>query len=198
MCNRYLRILVLFGVCSSFLLSCSCRTKNNSEEQVIQWLLKCPPVDNPARWTSEAFTYSSHEEWAAAGRKIEGIEEILIRFYENNTTGRPMWMILLALDLVAPDNSGVILIQVLKDESQPLTARVTAANLLGKARNHAAVEPLCNTARSTGNEHLKYNAISALGLIGDPNAKPAVEEELESVRIKRDFLIKVLEEIREK
>ncbi len=34
MCNRYLRILVLFGVCSSFLLSCSCRTKNNSEEQV--------------------------------------------------------------------------------------------------------------------------------------------------------------------
>jgi hypothetical protein len=191
-------MLVLFGLCCSFLLCCSCRTKNNGEEQVIQWLLKCPPVDNPARWPSEAFTYSSHEEWAAAGRKIERIDEILIRFYKNNTTGRPMWMILLALDLVAPDNSGPILIQALKDGSQPITARVTAANLLGKARNHAAVEPLCNIVRFTDNQHLKYNAISALGLIGDPNAKPAVEKELETVNSNRDFLIKVLDEIKEK
>jgi HEAT repeat protein len=109
-----------------------------------------------------------------------------------------MWMILLALDLVAPDNSGPILIQALKDGSQPITARVTAANLLGKARNHAAVEPLCNIVRFTDNQHLKYNAISALGLIGDPNAKPAVEKELETVNSNRDFLIKVLDEIKEK
>ena len=198
MCNRYLSMLVLFVVSSYLLLICSCRTKNHSEEQVIQWLLKCPPVDNPARWPSEAYIYSSHEEWAAAGRKIKGIEEILTRFYENNTTGRPMWMIILALSLVDPDNSGPILIQALKDANQPITARVTAANLLGKARNHGAVDPLCYIVRCTNSEHLKYNAISALGKIGDPNARPVVERELEDVRIKRDFLIKVLEEIKEK
>ncbi|KPL24563.1 MAG: hypothetical protein AMJ75_03435 [Phycisphaerae bacterium SM1_79] len=198
MCNRYLSMLILFGVSSYLLLIYSCRTKNHSEEQVIQWLLKCPPVSNPARWPPEAYTYDSHEEWAAAGRKIKGIEEILTRFYENNTTGRPMWMIILALGLVNPDNSGPILIQALKDESQPITARVTAANLLGDARNHAAVDPLCYIVHLTDSEHLKYNAISALGIIGDPNARPVVERELEDVRIKRDFLIKVLEEIKEK
>ena len=198
--SSYLTLLVLASFCCC-VVDCSCRKKESKEEQVAQWLLRCPPVTDPCFWPPEAYTYSTHEEWANAGRKIEGIEETLICFYGNNTTSRPMWIIILALGLVGSDNSVPVLIQALEDESQPLNARNAAASLLGRIGNQAAVDPLCNIVRSTEHESLKYNAISALGRIGDPKARPVVENILKSeqhTQAERDFLLEVLEELKEK
>jgi len=195
--SSYLTVLVLASFCCC-VVDCSCRKKESKEEQVVQWLLRCPPVTDPCFWPPEAYTYSTHEEWANAGRKIEGIEETLIGFYENNTTGRPMWIIIHALGRVGSDNSIPVLIQALEDESQPLNARNIAANLLGGIGNQAAVDPLCNIVHFTEHKSLKYNAISALGMIGDPNAIPVIEEVLRSLQFEQSVLEEILEELKDK
>lgn len=195
--SSYLTVLVLASFCCC-VVDCSCRKKESKEEQVVQWLLRCPPVTDPCFWPPEAYTYSTHEEWANAGRKIEGIEEALISFYENNTTSRPMWIIILALGLVGSDNSVPVLIQALEDEGQPLNARNMAASLLGGIGNQAAVDPLCNIVHFTEHKSLKYNAISALGTIGDPNAIPVIEEVLRSLQFEQSVLEEILRELKGK
>lgn len=181
--NRGLK-LALLGMVAYVFVGCSRDSGNTKEkEEAIQWLLKCPPVVNPSRWPPEAYTYHSAQEWGAAGRRIKGIEKILIGLLENNTSDRPRWIIVRALGWVGSQERIPALIKVLQDKEEPMTARIWAAVSLGKIRDKAAVAPLCEAVTEGGSEMLRWNAIYALKKIGDPSAKPTIERVLKDEKL---------------
>ena len=203
MSNRFLLALILSSFCC-----CLVGCKASKEEQVIQWVKKMPqdPVD-AQRWGVVA--YSSAEEWAEAGRKIEGIEDILIGLIENPTDEMldvnerfTTWHVIYALGDVASSKSVPVLIKVLENKDKFIWERKHAATALGSIGDPVAVEPLCRIVSSgEESEQLKISAVVGLWMIGDPKAIPVIENALahpESFKRYREFALKKLEELREK
>lgn len=112
--NRSLVILLFVSFSWSF-TGCSELKDKKTEYEVVEWLARWPP-DNPQMHPIEPVPYSSRAEWARAGRKIKGIENTLISFYENKTNPTSTFILFRALGCVGYENSVPILIHAMQDE----------------------------------------------------------------------------------
>jgi HEAT repeat protein len=151
--------------------------------------------------SSEPVPYDSYEEWIDAGRKIEGIEQILIGFAKNNTTKVSTGIIFQALGFLGSEDSVPVLINALENEGLDRTKRVYAANALGRIGNPLAVEPLCKIVSTTEDAFLRNNAILALGMIGDTKAISVLEAVLRKPQLDqfdRIEIQKILDELLKK
>ena len=203
MFNRFLSVLILSSFCC-----CLVGCKASKEEQVIQWVKKAPQSRTDAQeWG--VIAYSSTEEWANAGREIEGIEDVLIGLIENPTDEMldlserlDTWHVAYALGHVGSFKSVPVLIKVLDNKDEFIWARKHDATSLGRIGDHRAMSHLCRIV-SSGEEsdQLKISAVIGLWRIGDPKAIPVIENALahpESVKRYREAALRMLKELREK
>lgn len=201
MSSRFMTILLLSTSCC-----CLAGCKDSKEEEVIQWLKKMPQSHADAeKWGVVA--YPSEEEWADAGHKIEGIEDILIALLENPTDEMldpnerlDTLHVAYALGYVGSSKSVPILSKVLEDKSKFMWVRVNAATALGGIGDPRAIEPLCRIV-SCGEEYdtLRISAIAGLWMIGDPNAVPVIENALKNQQFSASYrkaALKMLEELK--
>lgn len=201
MSSRFISVLLL-----SILCCCLIGCKPSNEEQVITWLKRMPQSPTDAqKW--EVVAYSTSQEWLDAGRRIEGIEKILIGLLDHppNEFSDPTEMldkadVVYALGFVGSSNSVPVLIEVLEDKKEFIWARVHAATALGSIGDPLAEEPLCRIV-SCGEESdtLRINAIGGLWMIGDSNAVPVIENALKNQKFSDSYkksALKMLEELK--
>lgn len=124
--GRCLAILVLTSFCC-WLVSCSDRVDKAKKEEVVRWLKMCPSTEEAN--DLQVVAYRSGEEWEDAGRKIEGIEKILIDLATDIATDldkdptRPArvdmmpWFPIACLAYVGSPNSVPALIKILEDKN---------------------------------------------------------------------------------
>lgn len=148
------------------------------------WLNKAPRM----MLSSPKTNYLTYEEWTAAGRKIEGIEPVLIKlFHDSDDLYR--FDIVLAFGYLGMDESVPLLVELLDPHRQcegwqAVCIRIddtwclhdVAVDSLALLKSPAAVEPLCELlAAIRGNSDLRTGVAGVLALIGDPRARPAIE-----------------------
>jgi hypothetical protein len=197
--NMRMRCMTLF-VLSCF--GCSiigCSARQDKEEEVAYWLKSWPTTSRGLKPHYHTSWYPSWDEWIEAGRKIEGIEPVLIRFLENNTIGVPSDVICDALGFVGSEDSLPVLKSVIADHrNRDATTRKAAARALAEIGGPGAVEILYLTASGEQDPTVKYTAIAALAHIGDPKAIAVIEDELKSLRTEQKALELMLEELKSK
>jgi len=126
-------------------------------------------------------------EWVELGRRIGGLEEILLRMLESPSNRRWEWLRLYeepeswdvahALAWVGSSRSVPTLIAVLEDRNRYSPTRKFCANALGNIGDHRAFGPLCRIVKSREEEtSLRMNSALGLATVGDPNAIPVIEE----------------------
>jgi HEAT repeat protein len=149
--------------------------------------------------------YSSEEEWINAGRKIQGIEEILAELCDRNTTELDTYHIICSLSYFATADSVPVLIRIMQNEDRHSSVRNMAAGILGKIGDPSAVEALCRVASSVQEDgkgsRLAVNAIISLSMIGDPNAIPIIENTLRNPNLDpghKKTALRLLDELRKK
>ena len=192
-------------VSAALLQGCSSQTK---EDQVDTWLLRSP---NPSNYNASGLpSYHTWEEWAEAGRRIEGVEAVLINMLQQKP---PNWVVAEALGYVGSERCVPFLIAALKERDASFAGR--AAHTLGILGSPTAVEPLCvlaskplppKAADESSPEAIersdawmvKFNAVGALGLIGDRRASPCLRRILENETLDpldKDFVLEQLGKI---
>jgi len=184
-----------------FVLSCfgcsiiGCSARQDKEEEVAHWL-KSWPTSSRFKPNYHTSWYPSWDEWIKAGRAIEGIEQVLIRFLENDSNGVPPSIICRALGFVGSADSVPVLKSVMADQKRNVTTRKVAAWALGEIGDPGSVEFLCFRVSVERDPTVKYTAITALRRIGDPNAIPVIEDELRSLGAKQKALEETLKELK--
>jgi hypothetical protein len=218
--NRWFRLLVLSSLCF-YSVGCSNRAQQAKTQEAIQWLKKCPPApDLPNITPFGVVPYSSHEEWVNAGRRIEGLEEVLIdlaTIYRSEMAQMNMhdWFIIYCVGVVGSPNSVPPLVQIMEDRDRDFWTRQSAVLALGEIGDGSAVEPLCRILSATKPDSwstetfslFKRNVIYALGMIGERKAIPFIEgalkdhqfsQSLNDHQFARDRILEILEELRRK
>lgn len=201
--------LSVVACCCYFFLGCSRRPTRDRESEVSEWLVKCPPTASPSFWMEGAFSYGSHEEWAEAGRKIEGVEQCVANLYSSDEAPVLPHVICTALYYVGTSESVPLLVGILEGDKQGYHAKLWAAAALGNIGDESAVEPLCRfvlseeqpavTIGSHGMLSLKVNAMAALGRIGDARAIPVIEKALKDEVLsesQREFVLVYLDKLK--
>ena len=168
-----------------FFPGCSKKQHLTEKEKTIIWLTNHPPF-SLRFWVPKNTTYKSHEEWIAAGKKIEGIERILLDLYDDYD--KYSYAIIYALGEFGDSNSTPLLTKVMLDPNEYFGDRLMAIEAERKIRDTNAIEPLCRMALnaevqgSTDETYLlKANSISTIALIGDPNLLPFLEKAIEEL-----------------
>jgi len=161
----------------------------NKEKEVIQWLKRVPQSQEHAE-RKNVIAYESIEEWEGAGRKIKGVENILINFIDNGIKDDSINPpdVVFALTYVGSSKSISVLKRILVDKHQWPSSRRIAATELGLMRIYDAVEPLCKIVSSRDEEPLlRYNSVAALSEIGDPNSILIIEEYIEDSSVRESY-----------
>jgi HEAT repeat protein len=148
------------------------------EKEVFKWLNKYPlSTDVPRR-------YATFSDWIDAGRRIQGIEDVLIDFYERGAVPGYGDIIVDALGELGSKKSEPLLIRILEDKKAVMRDRLSAIRALGYIGGPAAVETLCKVLTSeielTPPDFPFYKsewgvAACALRMIGDARAVPALK-----------------------
>ncbi len=201
--SRCLTILISASFCCC-LGGCSESPEEAKKKEVIQWLKRWPPPPS-VEPLSDLDPYDSEEDWINAGRKIEGIEKVLIELCEKNTTELDPYDIICSLAYFATAHSVPGLIRIVEDEDRHSSVRWIAATTLGRIGDPAAVQPLCRMVSSieddVHDDTLIINAIAGLSMLGDPNTIPVIEKALRNPHFDPDYkddALELLEELRQK
>ncbi|MHC4192850.1 MAG: HEAT repeat domain-containing protein [Planctomycetota bacterium] len=205
MWSRYLTISVLSSFCCC-LGGCSESPEKAKEREVIQWIKRWPPPSAGVEPLSDLVPYSSEEEWINAGRKIQGIEKILVELCDRNPTEIDPYDIICSLSYFATAGSLPVLIRIVEDEDRHSSVRRKAATILGQIGDPAAVQPLCGVVSSfeggpEDSSILVLNAILGLNRIGDANAIPVIENVLRHPHFDpgcKETASRLLDELRKK
>lgn len=210
--NYHFTVLILICFCCC-VAGCSESPEEVKRKEVIYWLKSWPTSsrfkgDNHTSWYPSwkekddyhTSWYPSWEEWEEAWHKIEGIEQTLIGFLENDIDITEVHgdRICRALGYFGSDDSVPVLMDVLADGKRDEATRKVAAEALGRIGNPAAVELLCQIVHTESDLLLKDFAITALGTFGDPNAIPVIEEELRNLQFKQSVFEEILKELKDK
>ena len=195
---RYHDVLVLLIACSCCLIiGCSEKRQDNiKEKQVLTWLRRWEPLGGKGK-VGVSHAYGTYEGWIEAGSNIEGIEETIIKLWENGkiparkeSDKMPIWPLSVcdALFYFGSSRSVPLLVQILHDPNQGYHEKLRVISTLGRIADKSAVGPLCEFILSDeddysqigkdGVDQLKLNTVGALGMIGDPNAIDCIEEVL--------------------
>ena len=155
----------------------------SQNEEFIKWLARTPCSVNPPIPPEERRYYKSFDEWITAGRRIPGVEnQLLGRLAVGNSAFHPE-IIIHALGCVGSEKSVTALIKIIEDPRCDSGTLEEAIHSLGALRSHRAMEPLCKLALSARDPEVAFAVIEALDNIGDPGARPVIEE----LRRKRQF-----------
>lgn len=185
-------ILVLVVICClAFFMVPKCIKRI----QVVRWVEKYP---EPSAMESATDPYM---EWIEAGRKIKGIEKVLLSLCKHNTTNQQTVIIIGALYDLGTEKSTPVLIKIMEDKERIIWERREAAASLGGLGDRNAVSPLCRMALSDDDLTLRMNATISLYRIGDPKGIPVIEKFLETQQltgIDKVATEQLLEQFREK
>ena len=197
----YVGILLLLAALGSVALTMWVRNWRR-EQAVISWLQRIPSENTWKDPRPAELKVMSVPEWIAEGKSIEGVEETLQKFMRADKEPIAKWVykeqVVTALGAVGTADSVPLILGALKHPD--LRTRVYAILSLGRLRDKRAVGPLCNIVRSVDEPNEKWNALYALGLIGDPEAIPVLEQLLRSELSENDrtAVSDALYEIRER
>jgi len=200
-------LILVVGCCALAFCLVTCKAHGKKQE-VVEWLKRVPQSAEDARkWG--AVPYDTDEQWADAGRKIDGLETTLIGLLQDppremltGNEGPRTSDLAHALCYVGSTRSLDVLIRVMEDTKRPEPTRVFSACALGHIGNPLAVDSLRKIVGSREEPlSLRINAVSVLEMLGDPNATPVIEEFLEDPQLRegdRAFAGQVLEKLRKK
>jgi len=164
---------------------CSKTGANTKREAVVAWLEKKPTLTT-LEHLRKPDEFATYEQWVKAGRKIEGLEVELLALYREEG-GRVRTVVICdALRFFGTPRSIPVLTGIMTDPSAPYNARQEAITAIQDIGDTSAVGPLCEFIVSDlyadGHlgkelvETLKLSAIGTLGVLGDPNAIPYIEQ----------------------
>jgi len=170
-------LLAILLLCSMHVFSSCENNGENEEREVLLWLDRMPVLVSSVfdMVDTDPPRYKSLDEWQEAGRKLENIEDRLIKIFEKNSDSYRL-EVTYALMFFGTNKSISTLINVYNDRNMHNRARGIAAITLGKMKAHEACGPLSKTLLTTYNRTLSTNTIIGLGELGDPNGVPAVKE----------------------
>lgn len=153
-------------------MGCRARIKSGEvhEEEVINWVNQAVHTyrqhfDNRLGIPDVEF---DRERWIEEGKKMAGLEAILIDLLEKEDKRVDFTKVIYALGFFGDSNSVPILISNLKNSN--LLIRISAAVSLGKIGDKRAIGPLCEVIINDHDENVRANSSITLGKIGDPNA----------------------------
>ncbi len=155
-----------------------------SEAAVIEWLNQWPFANRDNSWVALP-PHEPFDVWLKHGAAIDRVGDALTRLLITRDPRTWPPQVACALGEYGSLKSVPALIGALRDESAFYDLRSMAAGALGRLKARESVAALEHAAASDKVSDVRLNSIWALGEIGDPSARPVLEE---AARKEDDFI----------